>query len=1706
MKRLKIKIQKQIALLLAVVLLISPLSETKLYAAEEQKASVAVDKEENTENFTEETANLETQDSIQSTAQETKPAEEENHDKSSETAAEKIADKESKPESTNMFEAESENAVEATMDAQDESQSESEDNTEKIRESEIPCLTSLEPENVPYDENQEEFTRKLLYGRGARNIFPAKYDAGEEGYLPVIRNQGSWDTCWSFSLLGAMEAAMIRDLEIPEEDADLSERHLAYFGFNTGYDVLDNANGDTMTSPESYYLRQGGNDVRGVIRLMNWNGGAAESDYPYPGGTLPNALERTDAQDAAVYLENAYRYDFARAQDKDEAIHVVKKMIMDYGTVSWSYYHSSNYLNQTTGAYYNSVGGSGGAKTNHAIMAVGWDDNYSKENFKEGNRPEKDGAWIIRNSWGESTGDNGYYYMSYEDVSLGSANPVYAFTVCDTARYDNNYFYGNTAYADATIAVRRAAQVYTMKSEKATREELTAVSLFVGTSDVDYELQVYRNPDTEDGIVTNPSSGTPMLDSPQKGTLSYAGLHTIALHTPITFDVGDRVSVVLTFPDTKPSMYFDRSYTSDNGQQKGEHELIRGRSFYGSNLTSWQDNYNNNRTFRINALTVDCDDIVPEIKRITVAKAQDFNTPPTVHITWSTSTAADSYKIYRSDNNEDYVLIDTVNNTVKSYVDILPDRTVKRYYYKIAAVCETGEMLSDAVSGRFDGKVEATKCTYEDYDGNTAVLTWKKVAGADGYEIWKLFHEEGKYVRIADLKEEEFSGKVSVDDWGHNYYKVRAKQGDVYTDWSEVCINRDLRWEQKEYYKAYFEWQPVQGAASYKFFDRVNGKSPTVTVTNTYFNLNMRSENFLPCDKHQCYVEAYDAANAGGNKIYTSSTITFHMIPDALTINSAVYDYENGIALSWSGGLGADKIMIYRSERASELGSVVAEPGAETDSYNDTVHRGKTYYYTLIPTATNNSGEQIQGNFAMSGEIPAFPDTVMLDTAQYLEETGVELAWNAAKGADGYLIERSDNDDGFTVIAAIDDGAATAYTDKTAKKGNRYQYRMMSYCLTEDKSKAATSAQNEITVEILPEPVTFSEIKELKRANEAAQVGLFWNAAEEAQSYAVYRCPASEAETGNYECIAKDITQDRYIDSTAAPDTAYSYKLIVTVNGLVSEIEKTKDWTIVTKPLLTALNLSIEYSELVKDTEQTFEITPVPMHYPYQQELVWSAWDEEGNELTVTREDDTTVIKGVDGKEILFLSDNKIHAVQNSETVRITLTASIDEIGASCKIFVYSNDFWVTGIKDVTYTGSAIRQKICVYDGKMLLTEGVDYTVAYKNNVKVSTDETKEAKRPAVIVKGKGSYTGTQTLYFKILPETAEDARKVSVSKANVSSIKAFEYRGEALEPKPVVKYRRDILTEGVDYTLSYENNDRVGTATVVINGINDYKGTKRVNFKINYNLQNDSSGLIGIILDEADVPYRKGGAKPVPKVYCGSRLLKEGTDYKLSYKNNKAIAAASDKKAPTIIITGKGSYKGKKEAAFNIVQQNIGMLTLTANDKVYVNKAGKFTTSFVITDKDGKRLSPGKDYDKTSVTYAYADTGMPVAVTDVVPKGTKLRITVKAAEAGAYRGTLSGEYRIAAYDIRKAKVTIAAQTYTGSAIEPDSNTGVAVKYNGYADGLIQNVHYEITGYDNNTQKGTATLYLKGMGDFCGTKAVKFKIKTKRFRWWWQNE
>ena len=96
----------------------------------------------------------------------------------------------------------------------------------------------------------------------------------------------------------------------------------------------------------------------------------------------------------------------------DARVNMIKKELYAGHGMGMSYYYDSNTLNRETWAQFNSFKDLEHSlgQTNHAIQVVGWDDNYSRDNFKE--RPEKDGAWLCKNSWGSETdykpGDIGY--------------------------------------------------------------------------------------------------------------------------------------------------------------------------------------------------------------------------------------------------------------------------------------------------------------------------------------------------------------------------------------------------------------------------------------------------------------------------------------------------------------------------------------------------------------------------------------------------------------------------------------------------------------------------------------------------------------------------------------------------------------------------------------------------------------------------------------------------------------------------------------------------------------------------------------------------------------------------------------------------------------------------------------------------------------------------------------------------------------------------------------------------------------------------------------------------------------------------------------------------------------------------------------------------------------------------------------------------
>ncbi|MBQ1371340.1 MAG: hypothetical protein IIY70_00280 [Oscillospiraceae bacterium] len=384
-----------------------------------------------------------------------------------------------------------------------------------------------------------------------KTALPAQYDGREFGYVTPIRDQGQFETCWCFGTMASIEAYMvkhgIRDSSTgapADLSLDLSESQLAWFSYTKAYDKLGLLEGDE-TIPEENYLMQASTNAMITYTLMRGAGPASESE---------KALAYRKKKQKGLDARYAYANNVAAvtdvtwipAADRD----AVKRAVMEYGAGSIAYHHDfacmDMYSEDRTCGYY-----CGGAtEPNHLVCIVGWDDNFPRENFDENYRPEYDGAWLIKNSWGSELLLDGYFYLSYEECSA-NVGAVSFYKVEDLHSSRRCYQYDGTSNCISTCSMGNQCQIANIFTAAGT-EQLQSVALAVKDQNTSYTLSIYQNPSSE----TEPDSGT--LVQTQSGVLPFGGYHNIPLDTAVPLKQGDTFSVVFTL--STPEATEDGSY------------------------------------------------------------------------------------------------------------------------------------------------------------------------------------------------------------------------------------------------------------------------------------------------------------------------------------------------------------------------------------------------------------------------------------------------------------------------------------------------------------------------------------------------------------------------------------------------------------------------------------------------------------------------------------------------------------------------------------------------------------------------------------------------------------------------------------------------------------------------------------------------------------------------------------------------------------------------------------------------------------------------------------------------------------------------------------------------------------------------------------------------------------------------------------------
>ena len=235
-------------------------------------------------------------------------------------------------------------------------------------------------------------------------------------------------------------------------------------------------------------------------------------------------------------------------------------------------------------------------------------------------------------------------------------------------------------------------------------------------------------------------------------------------------------------------------------------------------------------------------------------------------------------------------------------------------------------------------------------------------------------------------------------------------------------------------------------------------------------------------------------------------------------------------------------------------------------------------------------------------------------------------------------------------------------------------------------------------------------------------------------------------------------------------------------------------------------------------------------------------------------------------------------------------------------------------------------------------------------------------KTPSIGVKG--SKHKECTVCKKIL-ETAEipALSRISISKASVTlSTSTYAYDGKTKTPSVTVKVGGKTLKKDTDYTVSYSNNTKVGTAKVTITGKGNYTGS----VSKTYSIKNDfkKATISGI----SNKSYTGKNITQSITVKYNGKTLKKGTDYTVSYSNNKSIGTA------TVKIAGKGSYTGTITKTFKINPAKQEIQKLTAKSKAFfVDWAQKGSaTGYEIQYATNSKFTSAK---KVTITNKKTDT-----------------------------------------------------------------------------------------------------------------------------------
>lgn len=432
-----------------------------------------------------------------------------------------------------------------------------------------------------------------LYGSG--EVLPETFDLREKNGMTSVKSQGTHGTCWAHSAVASAETSILKYAPT----ADLSEAHTAFYTYYGEDQINKDGEADEI-------MNAGGTSYLAANLWSQWIGPVSERKLPYgeldffDNSSAVNALKF----DSDYHLKNAYMFDYNDDRSNlDEVNHILKQFVYNGLAVDVSFQSDSENLYDRE--HFSTRSDRKPRFASHSVVIAGWDDNFPKENFKK--PADTDGAWLVKNSWGDHNFDDGYMWISYDDRSLCE---FAVFELEDTEEHTVNFHHDTYVPAQSMSASDSAeenapsymANVFTADGTV----QLEAVSINFPQPGTEYEITIYSGLSDR----SDPTSG--LASQVTYGTADIPGTLNVDLIEDVRIEAGESFSAVVKLycPDSPfvipiESVLYLQTDENDEKFSLGSFTTYEGikantgenESFYSSDGAEWNDMYGQDYTY-----------------------------------------------------------------------------------------------------------------------------------------------------------------------------------------------------------------------------------------------------------------------------------------------------------------------------------------------------------------------------------------------------------------------------------------------------------------------------------------------------------------------------------------------------------------------------------------------------------------------------------------------------------------------------------------------------------------------------------------------------------------------------------------------------------------------------------------------------------------------------------------------------------------------------------------------------------------------------------------------------------------------------------------------------------------------------------------------------------------------------------------------------